>query len=70
MYSYCLINYLKQFYKDLSEQEIFDKYFGGIYYIFLRGCNANTGNGVYMQTWNNYIDLKKAFDEIIKEKVQ
>ena len=69
LYSYCLINYLKQFYKDLSEQEIFDKYFGGVYYIFLRGCNTNTGNGVYMQTWNNYIDLRKAFDEIIKEKV-
>ena len=69
LYSYCLINYLKQFYKELDEQEIFDKYFGGVYYIFLRGCNANTGNGVYMQTWNNYIDLKKAFDEIIKEKV-
>lgn len=69
LYSYCLINYLKQFYKNEKEEEIFNKYFGGIYYIFLRGCNENSGNGVYLQSWESYEDLKKAFDEIIDKKI-
>ena len=69
LYSYCLIKWLKQFYKHMSEEEIFNTYFGGIYYIFVRGCNNNVSNGVYLQTWNTYFDLTKAFDEIIKEKV-
>ena len=53
----------------LSEQEIFDNHFGGIYYVFLRGCNSNTGNGIYCQTWNSYSDLEKSFNEIINTKV-
>ena len=69
LYSYCLIKYLKQFYKEESEEDIFNNYFGGIYYIFVRGCNYNCGNGVYLQTWKSYKELEKAFKEIIKEKV-
>jgi len=47
LYSYCLIQWLKQFYgkrktksgtvEGLDEQQIFEKHFGGIYYAFLRG---------------------------------
>lgn len=47
LYSYCLIQWLKQFYgkrknasgvvEGLDEQQIFKKHFGGIYYAFLRG---------------------------------
>ena len=69
LYSYCLIKWLKMYMPSLSEQEIFDKHFGGIYYVFLRGCNSNTGNGIYCQTWNNYSDLEKSFNEIINAKV-
>ena len=69
LYSYCLIKWLKLNYQTLSEQEIFDNHFGGIYYIFLRGCNMNTGNGVYCQTWDSWDDLEKSFNEIIKAKV-
>ncbi len=47
LYSYCLIQWLKQFYgprktekgivEGLDEKQIFDRHFGGIYYAFLRG---------------------------------
>lgn len=69
LYSYCLIKWLKMYMPTLSEQEIFDKHFGGIYYVFLRGCNSNNGNGIYCQTWNSYSDLEKSFNEIINAKV-
>ena len=54
----------------LTEQEIFEKHFGGVYYIFIRGCNLNTGNGVYCQTWDSYENLKKSYDEIMKKKIR
>ena len=40
--------------KDLTEEEVFQKHFGGIYYIFLRGCIKDTSNGIYAQ-----IELKE-----------
>lgn len=70
LYSYTLIKWLKNFYKDLTEQEIFEQHFGGVYYVFLRGCNAGTGNGIYAQTWESYKDLEDAYNIIIKEKVR
>ncbi len=69
LYSYCLIKWLKNFYPQLSEQEIFEKHFGGVYYVFLRGCNAGNGNGIYAQTWKDYDTLKKAYDRIVSERV-
>lgn len=65
LYSYTLIKYLKTIYKDENEEMIFSNHFGGIYYAFLRGCNKNSGNGIYMKTWNNFKELKDSFDEII-----
>lgn len=69
LYSYCLIKWLKGFYKNETEAEIFENHFGGIYYVFIRGCNKDTGNGIYCQTWNSFSDLEKSFNEIIKSKV-
>ncbi len=69
LYSYCLIQWLKNYYSDTTEEEIFQKHFGGIYYVFLRGCNENTGNGIYAHTWENYAELKEAFDEICASKI-
>lgn len=69
LYSYCLIKWLKSSMKDLTEEEIFNNHFGGVYYIFLRGCNRSTSNGVYAQTWNSWNDLLDAFNDIIKIKV-
>ena len=69
LYSYCLIKWLKLALPNLTEQQIFENHFGGIYYIFLRGCNKDTGNGIYCQTWESWDDLEKAFKEIIKIKI-
>lgn len=69
LYSYCLINWLKNFYGG-DEQKIFEEHFGGVYYVFLRGCIKGSGNGVYAQTWESYADLKAAYDKIVAERVK
>lgn len=69
LYAYTLIKWLKNAYKGLGEEEIFGRHFGGIYYVFLRGCNDGTGNGVYAQTWEKYEDLKEAYDKIVSERI-
>ena len=66
LYSYFLIKWLKQFHPKMSESDIFDNYFGGIYYVYVRGCNAGTGNGIYAHTWRDYATLENAFKEIIR----
>ena len=65
LYSYVLIKWLKTYYKE-SEEEIFQKHFGGVFYVFLRGCQKGTSNGIYAQTWDSYASLKKEYDRIIK----
>lgn len=52
--------------EQLLESEIFDKYFGGIYYVFVRGCKAGTSDGVYAHTWKNYEELQKSYDNVRK----
>ena len=64
LYSYFLIKWLKQFYSKHSEEEIFEQHFGGIYYVFVRGCHADSSNGVYAQTWNSFKDLEDSFNKI------
>ena len=69
LYSYCLIKWLENYHKGQTDEEIFEKHFGGVYYVFLRGCNAGTGNGIYAQTWRSFADLEKEYDEILKQKL-
>ncbi len=69
LYAYCLIKWLKSANPNLTESEIFDKHFGGIYYIFIRGCNKNTGNGIYAQTWETWQDLERSYEHIVKSKI-
>ena len=69
LYSYCLIQWLKQFYgegtaENLSDSEIFEQHFGGIYYAFIRGTEGNTPKGIYAQTWNSFADLERAYKKI------
>ena len=66
LYSYCLIKWLKnfEFCKGMSEQVIFDKHFGGIYYAFLRGTDGKTDKGIYAQTWKDYDALKSAYERV------
>ena len=68
LYSYCLIKWLKIYYPSLSEEEIFNQHFGGVYYVFVRGCNPDTCNGVYIQTWNSWQELEDAFNNIANQK--
>ena len=64
LYSYCLIKWLKQFYPEMSESDIFQNHFGGIYYVYVRGCNPGTSNGIYPHTWRDFATLEKAFNNI------
>ena len=66
LYSYCLIKWLKQ-YLNKDEKDIFLNHFGGIYYVFVRGCNKDTSNGIYAQTWDSWEDLENEFLKIIKK---
>ena len=67
LYSYLLIKWLKQFYSGLSEEEIFKQHFGGIYYAFVRGCRADSSNGIYAQTWKSYKALEESYRKLLKE---
>lgn len=69
LYSYCLIQWLKQFYgegtaENLNEDDIFKKHFGGIYYAFIRGTEGGTPKGIYAQTWNSYTELANAYQKV------
>ncbi len=66
LYSYCLIKWLQNFNfcEGKSEQEIFEKHFGGIYYAFLRGTDGKTGKGIYAQTWKDFATLETAYAEV------
>ena len=66
LYSYCLIKWLKHFYIGLSEEEIFNQHFGGIYYVFVRGCKADFSNGIYSQTWKSFSDLNSSYNKLVK----
>jgi exodeoxyribonuclease V beta subunit len=67
LYSYLLIKWLKQFYKELTEEEIFEQHFGGIYYAFVRGCKTDCSNGIYGQTWKSYKALEESYINLLKE---
>lgn len=65
LYSYCLVQWLKSFGKfGADEEEIFQKHFGGVYYVFFRGCRAEKSSGLYAQTWKDYATLLAAFKNV------
>lgn len=70
LYSYTLIKYLNVIFKDKTLEETFNKHFGGIYYVYLKGCNEGTFNGIYCQTWESFSQLENAYNKIVKEKVE
>ncbi len=63
LYSYNLIQWLVRFY-DKEPEEIFEEHFGGIYYAFVRGCRAETPNGIYAQTWESYEQLEESYQSV------
>ena len=50
--------------REDDEQQIFEKHFGGIYYVYVRGCKAGTGNGIYARSWKSWKELEAAFIKI------
>ena len=70
LYSYCLVKWLHSFYQDKSLEEVFNEHFGGVYYVYIRGCNENTANGIYAKTWSSWGELEKSFNHIIESKVR
>lgn len=64
LYSYCLIKWLCSVMPDVTPEKVFNENFGGIYYVFARGCEKDIGNGIYAHTWASYSDLKKAYDKL------
>ena len=69
LYSYCLIKWLKNYYHDKTYDEIFENHFGGIYYVYVRGCIKNTSNGIFAKTWSSFKELEESFNEIMKSKI-
>lgn len=69
LYSYTLIKYLNVFYTGETLEDTFNKHFGGIYYVYLKGCNKNTFNGIYSQTWDSFKELEDAYKNLVKVKV-
>ena len=65
LYSYSLIKWLNSFNPEKSEAEIFENHFGGIYYAYVRGCQANTCSGIYARTWKTWQKLESAFKKIM-----
>lgn len=67
LYSYTLIHWLYSCGMAPTLEEVFNKHFGGIYYVFIRGCNKDTSNGIYAQTWDSYSELEQEFNKIMDE---
>ena len=65
LYSYVLIRWLKSFYPQMSESEIFDKFFGGIYYVFFRGCRADEKSGIMASTFSSFEELETLYKGVI-----
>jgi exodeoxyribonuclease V beta subunit len=64
IYTAALFKYLKQrLGSGESEEALYDKYFGGVRYIFLRGFTGAEGQGIFSDRLS-YADLKK-LEEII-----
>ena len=60
LYSYSLIMWLCSI-KGKSPEDVFKEHFGGIYYVFARGCKASEESGIFAHTWNTFDELKAAY---------
>ena len=70
LYSYSLIKWLASFYKDETEELVFKNHFGGIYYAYVRGCQAGTCSGIYARTWKSWQELETAYNKILKDLIE
>lgn len=68
LYSYYLIEWLKTYYSG-SAEEIFEKHFGGMFYVFARGEENNSEDNpqkcvLSSLDFNDYETLKQKYEEI------
>ena len=63
LYAHILIDWLSKR-MNISCEDVFNKHFGGVYYVFIKGCYKGTPNGIYAHTWESYKDLDKAYNEV------
>ena len=63
LYSYCLIQWLSCI-MHKEPKDVFNENFGGIYYVFARGCKDGEGDGIYAHTWESFDKLKSAYEEL------
>ncbi len=64
LYSYCLIKWLCSIWNESSPEKVYKENFGGIYYVFARGCKKDKDNGIYAHRWPSFADLEMAYREI------
>lgn len=64
LYSYCLIKWLCSILPESTPEKIFEEKFGGIYYVFARGCQKDEESGIYGHTWESFAELQEAYDKI------
>ena len=65
LYSYSLIKWLNEIYKEKTLDETYDKHFGGIYYVYIRGCKKDEYNGIYAQTWDSFEKLEESYEKVL-----
>ena len=70
LYSYSLVRWLNHFYPNESLQETYDNHFGGIYYVYIRGCKSASANGIYAHTWENWQELETRFNGIYEKLIK
>ena len=66
LYSYCLVQWLHCIFHEKSLEDTFNKYFGGVYYVFVRGCESDRESGVYAHLWENFGELQKGYEEVVR----
>ena len=70
LYSYFLIRWLKGFFPGEDESSIFENHFGGIYYVFFRGCQNGRMAGIYAKPFKNYEELESLYKENIQDPMR
>lgn len=65
LYSYVLVKWLSTFNPGMSEAEIFEKFFGGVYYVFFRGVKAGSDSGIYAEDFESWEALKASYEKIV-----
>ncbi len=66
LYAHILIDWLASR-LNKSKEAVFNENFGGVYYVFMKGCYKDTPNGIYAHTWNNYDELDQAYKKVLRK---